>query len=59
MESIQTPDRDDEHGNQGIKFIEDMDLANYYDYNDNDDPSNPPHHLYEILRAKPHFMRLS
>jgi hypothetical protein len=58
MESVHSRDRDDENVNQGLQFIDDMDLANYYDHNDNDDPSNPPHHLYAIIRAKPHFMML-
>jgi hypothetical protein len=59
MEHIKTWDRDDDIGNPEIKFIDDMDCANYYDYNNDADPIHPLHHLYKILRAKSHFMRLS
>jgi hypothetical protein len=57
MENIKNRDRHDNIGNDMMKFIDDMENANYYDYNNEADPIHPPHHLYALLRAKPYFMK--
>jgi hypothetical protein len=59
MEHIVTRDRDPIIANDENKFVDDMDWANYYDGNDEANDMYSPNHLYELLRAKPQFMRLT